>query len=83
MAVMRQSVSRESPVPVDVDVLPDLLAILVLGEGPVHDGVPWDVVAPVGVDEEGQPDVVYPGEEVEGVPGSLTGARPPAPPPST
>ena len=32
VAVMRQSVSRESPVPVDVDVLPDLLAILVLGD---------------------------------------------------
>ena len=68
---MRQTVSRECSVPVDTDVLTGFF--LVLGEGPVHHGVPGDVVAPVGVDEEVQPDVVYPGEEVEGVPGSHWG----------
>ena len=73
-AMMRQSVTRESPVPINVNVLPDLPVVLLLRQSPVHHGVPGDVVAPVGVDEKLQPDVVETREEVESVPGPLTGS---------
>ena len=47
---MRYSVTRQSAVSVDVDVLSVPEDILVLGESAVHHGVPRNVVAPVGVD---------------------------------
>ena len=71
---MRYSVTRQSAVSVDVDVLSVPGDILVLGECPVHHGVPGYVIAPVGVDKELQPDVVQAREEVESVPGPLTGS---------
>ena len=46
---------------------------LCLGESPVHHGVARDVVALVGLDQEVQPDIVEPREEVESVPGALSG----------
>ena len=46
---------------------------LVVAHGPVHHGLARDVVAPVGVDSEGGPDIVEPREEVESVPGTLSG----------
>ena len=70
---MRQSVPGESAVSIYVDVLSVSGKILVLGESAVHHGVPRDVVAPVGVDEKLQPDVVETRQEVESVPGPLTG----------
>ena len=69
---MREFVSRQSPVTVDVNVLSITGQILVLGESPVHHGVPGDVVALVGVYEELQPDIMKTREEVESVPGSFT-----------
>ena len=57
-AMMRQSVTRESPVSINVNVFSVPVGILVLRQSPVHHGVPGDVVAPVGVDEKLQPDVV-------------------------
>ena len=71
---MRQSVPGESAVSIYVDVLSVSGKILVLGESAVHHGVPWNVVAPVGVDEKLQPDVVETSQEVESVPGPLTGS---------
>ena len=56
--MMRQSVTRESPVSINVNVFSVPVGILVLRQSPVHHGVPGDVVAPVGVDEKLQPDVV-------------------------
>ena len=56
-----------------MDVLTIPLLVLILGEGPVHHGLPRDVVALVGLDLEVQPDIVEPREEVESVPGALSG----------
>ena len=56
--MVRQFVSRQSPVTVDLDVLTILVDVLILGESPVHHGLPRDVVAPVGVEPEGGPDIV-------------------------
>ena len=67
-----QFVSRQSPVAEDVNIVavtPDLVVV----HGPVHHGLPRDVVAPVGVEPEGGPDIVEPREEVESVPGALSG----------
>ena len=44
-----------------------------LGESPVHHCIPRYVVALVGLDQEVQPDIVEPREEVESVPGALGG----------
>ena len=71
---MRQSVTRESAVSIYVDVLSVSGKILVLGESPVHHGVPRDVVALVGLDQEVQPDIVEARKEVESVPGTLSGS---------
>ena len=73
-AMMRQSVTRESPVSINVNVFSVPVGILVLRQSPVHHGVPGDVVAPVCVESEGQPDVVETRQEVESVPGSLSGS---------
>ena len=54
----------------------DIVAVtegLVVVHGPVHHGLPRDVVAPVGVEPEGGPDIVEAWEEVESVPGTLSG----------
>ena len=56
--MVRQFVSRQGPVTEDPDVLTVLVDVLILGESPVHHGLPRDVVAPVGVDEVLQPNVV-------------------------
>ena len=72
--MMRQSVTRESAVSIYVDVLSVSGKILVLGESPVHHGVPRDVVALVSLDQEVQPDIMESRQEVESVPGPLTGS---------
>ena len=56
--MVRQFVSRQGPVTEDLDVLTVLLDVLILGERPVHHGLPRDVVAPVGVEPEGCPHIV-------------------------
>ena len=58
----------------DVDVLAVIAIIRVLGESPEHDGLSRDVVAPVGLDQEVQSDIVETREEVERVPGALSGS---------
>ena len=59
--------------PVDVDVLALIAVLRVLGESPVHHGLSGDVVAPVGLNEILQSDIVETREEVESVPGTLSG----------
>ena len=61
---MRQSVPGESAVSIYVDVLSVSGDILVLGECPVHHGVPGYVIAPVGVDKEFQADIMEPWQEI-------------------
>ena len=56
----------------DVDIVPVPPGGVVV-HGPVHHGLPRDVVALVGLDLEVQPDIVEPREEVESVPGALSG----------
>ena len=56
--MVRQFVSRQSSVTIDLDVLTVLRNVLVLGESPVDHGLPRDVVTPVGVDEVLQSDIV-------------------------
>ena len=72
--MVRQFVSRECPVTKDLDVLTVLVDVLILGESSVHHGIPRDVVAPVGVDEVLQSNIMEAREEVESVPGTLGGS---------
>ena len=58
MLNVRNFVPRQSTVTVDVDVLAIPLQLLVLGESPVHHGLPGDVVALVGLDQEVQSDIM-------------------------
>ena len=67
-----QPVPRESPVPEDANIVA-VKPGLVVAHGPVHHGLPRDVVAPVGLDQEVQSDIVEAREEVESVPGTLSG----------
>ena len=67
-----QFVPRQSPVAEDANIVAVTPGLVVV-HGPVHHGLPRDVVAPVGVKSEGDPDIVEPREEVESVPGTLSG----------
>ena len=67
-----QFVPGESPVAEDENIVAVTVGLVVV-HGPVHHGLPRDVVAPVGVQPEGGPDIVEAREEVESVPGTLSG----------
>ena len=45
-------------VAVDVDVIYIINVAWIIGESPEHYGLPWDVVAPVGLHQEVQSDLV-------------------------
>ena len=56
----------------NLDVLSIINVLWILGEGPEHHGLPWDVVAPVGLHQEVQCDLVEAREEVESESGTLS-----------
>ena len=55
---VRNLVPGESPMTVDMNVLPVVIVLLLLRESPVHHGIPGDVIASVGVDKEIQADIM-------------------------
>ena len=58
---------------VDVDVFYLITVLRIIGESPEHHGLPWDLVASVGLHQEVQSDLVEAREEVESEPGTLSG----------